>query len=449
MMLGAIATLLAMPIVVEARPTDAGEASFYCHMDPNNVEGQEWRDYIFSMGSIFAPMAMVWDEGVGGCVSALWEEGNTHFGAINRVVVRERRGTQALVHFFLAGSNDAPRSPVATATLNRKYSNGIVTWEGIAVSHDLMVGEPVYLKEQSYHLQEPSKPDRSLKHLVDHDFRVGEGHGAYYCGDGGCDGPEVLTIVGKNDVASFKRDLNLSGFEYVNYYEIADEFCEIPAITSAYSSGFTRAHFDAEGNRVDPIELDAVCFDVVAVPLREPQLTIALRSMPQVQFARRYGGMAGTYATSFSLSTLRFLDDYRNLDVLAASTFFDNALRKYYLQDDADIEVLAPVFRDNSLIWQLKGRRVAFEKRANFSGADEAEWWKIQIQMAIFQQNYGTYYLSLGLPETRVAYWGFDEFPADEKFEGGELTNDERFLDFRDRLMGVLTKDVAGTMFAG
>lgn len=396
--------------------------------------------YIMGFGSIFAPIQLTWFQNGRVCG---WNYEGHRFSAINYA------DGKLSVKVYSAETSDETGSRIwkisYLADLRKVVGDTHVIWEGN--SNETKEGgvEPVYVQrlrifDESSDESEPLTPQSEaevelIENEEEHEKLFLSQHGAYYCGDGGCDDNFVYVAVLESKKNDFLRRIRTSNFDIIDFKEINyNEHC----------SWLPEALFVADQeNKVDLGPLN--CFKIEAIPLRSPEVTMKLRDLSEVAYARRTGGGAGADATSFFLETEEFLLDDRTLDGFKAATHFDEAIRNFFPSSD-HYEISEPIFTNNSLYWDVKGRGFALQKIKNPSPDQLAEWWKIRVQLVILQANAGEYFLSLGLPETRITSWGFSSPPSDAKFEV-ELTNDERFIAFRNRIMSAVAKNIKGSIF--
>ena len=456
-------------------------------------------NYQLSVGAIFTPIYMYFYENDLVCggypYGRLRIEGHNHAEGKIKLSILEKIGGNEYVE------ENENRKIIYQGDVTKRLTEELIIWEGFVYSLDGSERQPIYIKrirslpnENVFYTLKSNwvnlpigSWDKEALSLVgatdfDSDIVTKELHGAYYCGDGGCEPEGIGVLVKKTEVEEFLDRLNKSGLPYTRaelgkdnedllYCDVnesynliskrlADEIGVedeeelysnpelVPMGASHFSSGDSLAQSEIQEDSDRPaarLENEFVCIHVYAVPLREPYVTMALREFPEVYVARRFGGGAGADAISFFLETQTLLSDTNSLNFKNAVEAFGSAMVNYF-PNSPNYEISEPVFRNNSLFWNIKGRRTALEKRNNFSDAEAAEWWKVRVQLLIAQKNFGDYILLLGLPETRTINWGLSSFPVDEKFTK-ELTNDQRFLDFRNRLIGALTKELNGMVF--
>jgi hypothetical protein len=190
-----------------------------------------------------------------------------------------------------------------------------------------------------------------------------------------------------------------------------------------------------------PSESDESCFAGETWPLEESSVVNALRLKSYVLQSKRLEEGHGADSESFFLESDKILADNSGLNIPVAVSIFQDAVSRYF--KDTNVFVSEAAYRQNSLFWQLKGRRSQFEKNPHPSPSERSEWWKVRLQVAVTGKGGGKYVLFVGLPETRVFDWALDSVPNDEKFTT-ELTNDLRFEDLRGRLIVALTKFIPG-----
>ncbi|MCW2307948.1 hypothetical protein [Rhodobium gokarnense] len=430
--------------------------------------------YRASIGSIFKPIYLIFYDNKLVC-------GGDPYGRLRIEGHNYEQGKIDIAVLEKIGGNDyfeenEKRKVIYRGALTKRITKELIIWEGYVRTPDGSEQQSAYIKRNRefrniFANKFESPPfgvwDKELIAQVENsDLEDGyiysskELHGAYYCGDGGCEAEGIGVIVRKDEIDHFLARLKKSGLQYLSVKFSTDDdrlFCYISSYGSQIYERIAKTlGIEDEQDFYDETNPEAakaakslkdefICIHVNAVPLHEPHVTMSLRKFPEVYAARRLGGGAGADAISFFVNGQTFLRDSNSLNFGRAIEVFGSALGTYY-PSSSNYDISDPFVRNNSIFWNVKGRRVALEKRRNFSVAEAAEWWKLRIQLFIAQKNFQEYVLVLNLPETRVTNWGFDSFPVDEKFEK-ELTNDPRFLDFRDRLIGVLTKEINDPVF--
>lgn len=400
--------------------------------NPACVENFDACSYIMGFGTEFGAIQIVWLDTGDICG---WHYDGTRMDGTNFAdgKLSVRLFEADTLNEWGAPAEDTSYSLRSAATLEKSLTESLVIWEGTTIDvGNNIKSEPVFLQrariidgeDTSIDYEDLDVATRSALE-AEANFRFNEGHGAYYCGDGGCDDNFVYVQVEPSKAEEYLSTLRASNFDVIGV-EWAED--------NSWCAGFHGAARE-----------DLLCSIVEAIPLRSPEVTMQLREIPGVVIAYRSGGAAGADATSFFLSTNEFLKDERTMDGFKAATVFDGAIRSIY-PNSALYEFSEPEFSDNSLKWEIVGRSDALQRIQNPSREQKNEWWKVRVQLAILQKNAGDYFLSLGLPETKVTTWGFSSTPSADKF-ATELTNDPRFLQFRNRLMSAIARGVPGEIF--
>jgi hypothetical protein len=235
------------------------------------------------------------------------------------------------------------------------------------------------------------------------------------CGDGGCDPLKFVVAVKPGTVDTLRTDLKQMPVDKIE--QVKGDGCPYVKATKG-----------------------DICFVGMAWPFEEATVVHALKLKSYVRDARRFGGDAGTDTDSLLIKSDSLLSQNLRINVPVAVPLFQDALRGYF--DGSGLSVPDAASRQNSLTWEIKGRRPQFERNAHPSPSEQAEWWKIRLQVAITEGAPGTYVLIVGVPESRTTAWALNSVPTDEKFTT-ELTNDPRFLDLQGRLIVAITKSVA------
>lgn len=282
----------------------------------------------------------------------------------------------------------------ATGTAIKSVVRNVVIWEGtLAIAN----GESVsfYLKRTRTEAHAPPEVT----------------NGAECAGDGGCAPLTVLTEIKRGSSLTFRNDV-----KSLPVTKIDRDCGEEPS----------------KGRE---------CFTVHTWPFEEDNVIKALRRRPYVLSARRDHNGAGVDLDTVQLDSDELISVGKRLNIQSAIDIFGNAIVQYF--QGTGVSVSDPIYRQNSLIWQLKGRRFQFEKTNNPSPAEKSEWWKVRLQIAVTADQ-GHFLLIIGLPETRTVSWSMESVPNDEKFTTEE-TNDERFTDLQGKLIVALTKTVAIT----
>lgn len=407
------------------RPDDQTQTNAAC------IKNFDACSYIMGFGAEFGALQIIWLED--GAICGWNYDGHRLDGrnsAPGKLSVRLFKPD--VLNEWGGPANGTTFSLHSTAKLKKTITEKMIVWHGSTEDVGFNINpELVFLQKRRFFERE-EKPSNEkfvdeyvkLKTKEDPDFYINEGHGAYYCGDGGCSDNHIFVYVDPSKSEEYMYRLKASNLDVVSTV-----WSEDPEVCSGL-------HVEKNVN--------LLCSVVEAVPLRSPEVTMLLRDLPGVVTAYRSGGGAGADATSFFLSTNEFLKDSRTMDGFKAAAVFDKAIRLAY-PTSSYYEISDVEFSDNSLKWNVIGRSDALQRVKNPSRDQKNEWWKIRIQLAVLQKNAGEYFLSLGLPETRVTTWGFSSTPSADKFVT-ELTNDRRFLEFRNRIMSAIAFGVPGNI---
>jgi hypothetical protein len=178
-----------------------------------------------------------------------------------------------------------------------------------------------------------------------------------------------------------------------------------------------------------------MCVEAVAWPYEEDKLVKALKKKNYVRHVARTSNGEGVDTETVYLETDLLLTKNRRLNLPIAIPFFRQAINEHFA--GTGVAVSEASYKQNSLFWELKGRRSQFLKISDPSPSDKSEWWQVRLQIAVTDTNV----LVVGLPKTRVFAWGLDTVPNDEKFSE-ELSNDPRFVDLQGRLIVSITKSI-------
>lgn len=391
--------------------------------EPNNdtcIENWDACTYLMGVGAIFSPVNLTWYSD--GTVCGGYPYGDLRIEGHNHAAGK-------MTIYVLLEASDSQRDTIFSGELTKRLTTRSIIWEGTASSPDGR-SEPIYLKRSRFPPTDlsPIKIPTRTSEQTDLEFQYGAGHGAYYCGDGGCDAAGVFVVVNAGSEASFLTDLANSDIKH-------RDVTRVPETDSANicNIGPHNTRLDLGGN---------ACFIVSPVPLFEPETTMALRQFDNVIYTRRFGGEATVDETSFMLEDGQLLINRNTVNTGALSALYNDTIAEnsMSLQEfDSFLQISEP----NALSWKIQSNRSVFD---NIRLAHpNVEWWQFTLRLYVAQKNFGQYVLALEITDGKSGFAKAGELIADDALTG--TISDEDMLHIHARLFAMISKNVPRHIF--